>query len=646
MEKGRFIYHLATMSRSHKRFIMLLGDTIVLPIALWSAYVLRLSEWWPQEYLLAGWWLFVVVPAVGIYVFARLGLYRAVVRFMGAQAIWAVVKGVSLLALFLWAAAFVFQLQPFPRSIPINFALVALVYVGGSRLLVRHYYHWFIRNRIEKDAVLIYGAGGAGIQLATALSDGLEFYPVGFVDDDSSLWKSTIKGLPVYAPDSLGVIIKNEGIKHILLALPNAANKQLKKILECLSTYNVHIQTIPSMPDLLSGTALVEQLREVQVEELLGRDPVTPVPELLTKCIVDKTVMVTGAGGSIGSELCRQILEQKPNTLILFEQSEYNLYRIEQELNNKKNEMGLSVVIIPFLGSVVQPNRIRDIFTSFSIHTVYHAAAYKHVPLVEANIIEGVVNNVLGTNAIAEEASMAGVSHFILVSTDKAVRPTNVMGATKRFAELILQALAINSNTVFSIVRFGNVLGSSGSVVPLFRQQIGNGGPITVTHQDITRFFMIIPEAASLVIQAGSMAKGGDVFVLDMGEPVRIVDLARRMIQLAGLELKTQENPDGDIEIQYTGLRPAEKLYEELLLGDDVVGTMHSKIMRANEAYLSPKELDEYIKAISYACEKYDSSEVKLILSQVVEGYTPHVENMANSPLLNNVSKLDVNIKR
>ncbi|MFT5519479.1 MAG: FlaA1/EpsC-like NDP-sugar epimerase [Enterobacterales bacterium] len=643
MEKSRFIYQLATMRRSHKRFIMLLSDIIALPIALWSSYALRLSEWWPEPYLLASWWLFAVTPIIGVYVFARLGLYRAVVRFMGTQAIWAVVKGVSLLALFLWAVAFVFQIQAFPRSIPINFALVALVYVGGSRLLVRHYYHWFVRHRLEKDAVLIYGAGGAGIQLATALSDGREYYPVGFIDDDSSLWKSTIKGLPVYGIDSLEKVIEKKNVRHILLAVPNITNKERKKILECLSRYSVHIQTIPSMPDLLLGKALVEQLQEVEIEDLLGRDSVPPMPELMAKCITNKSVMITGAGGSIGSELCRQVLAKKPKILLLFEQSEFNLYQIEQELQFKKSEFQCDTVIVALLGSVVDRARVHNTLSHFIVDTIYHAAAYKHVPLVERNIIEGVTNNIFGTQVVAEEAARAHVSYFILISTDKAVRPTNVMGATKRFSELILQSLSMDSPTVFSMVRFGNVLGSSGSVVPLFRNQIKAGGPITVTHKEINRFFMTISEAASLVIQAGSMAKGGDVFVLDMGESVKIVDLAKRMVQLSGLELKTEENPEGDIEIKYTGLRPAEKLYEELLVGDNVIGTDHPKIMRANEEFFHADVIKRFLLKIKTACEAGDCSELTLILKEAVVGYRPHdliVDPLSLAVVKSNVVKL------
>ena len=617
------------------------SDAFVLPIALWSAYALRLSEWWPEQYLSVSVWLFLATPIMGIFIFSHLGLYRAVVRFMESQAIWAVAKGVSLLALTLWAIVFVFQIQPFPRSIPINFALVSLVYVGGSRLLIRHYYHWFLRHKLDKDAVLIYGAGGAGVQLATALSDGKEYYPVGFIDDDPSLWKSTIKNLPVYNIEELHHITERDNIKHILLALPNTTNKQRTKILEHLSQYNIHTQTIPSMPDLLSGKASVEQLREIDIEDLLGRDAVPPAPNLLRKCITNKTVLITGAGGSIGSELCRQVLEQEPKILILLEQSEFNLYQIEQELSGQKSEGTLITEISALLGSVNDRGYIRNVFKRFSIDTIYHAAAYKHVPLVEKNIIEGVNNNILGTKVVAEEASSANIPHFILISTDKAVRPTNVMGATKRFSELILQAMSQQSNTIFSMVRFGNVLGSSGSVVPLFRTQIAKGGPITVTHKDITRFFMTIPEAASLVIQASSIAEGGDVFLLDMGDPVKIVDLAKRMVQLSGLELKDEDHPEGDIEIQYTGLRPAEKLYEELLLSHDIIGTQHGKIMRANEAYIPLDEILLHLEKMQAACATHDIITVKSILTKVVSGYQPYndKDNKVTKDKNNNIVK-------
>jgi FlaA1/EpsC-like NDP-sugar epimerase len=647
------ILKMVSISRRNKRFIMVLADLIALPLALWSGFALRLSQWWPQEYLVASWPLFILLPMVGIFIFMRLGLYRAIVRFMGAQAIWAVSKGVFLLALVLWSAAVILQIDPFPRSIPISFALAALVYVGGSRLLVRHYYHWAVKHYENKQAVLIYGAGGAGIQLATALSDGKEFYPVGFIDDDKALWGSTIKSLPVYNPNKAIALIEESSIKHVLLAVADASNSQRKKMLEIFEGYNVHIQTIPSMPELLAGEAAIDQVREVQIEELLGRDAVASMSSLMSKCITGKMVLVTGAGGSIGSELCRQIIQQKPKAIVLLESSEYFLYRIEQELNALLKTAMLNVAIYALLGSVTSRARIAKLMTYYKIDIIYHAAAYKHVPIVEHNIVEGAANNIFGTQVVAEEAAKAGVSHFILISTDKAVRPTNVMGATKRFAEMILQQLATTKTaTVFSMVRFGNVLGSSGSVVPLFRRQIQEGGPVTVTHKDITRYFMTIPEAASLVIQAGSMAQGGDVFVLDMGEPVKIVDLATRMIQLSGLELQTDKNPDGDIEIQYTGLRPAEKLYEELLVGDNVVGTGHAKIMRANEDCLDADTLNSYLLDLQTAISIMDHNKVRSILEQAITGYRPHdtvVDHLADNlptskptkePMQNNIINL------
>jgi FlaA1/EpsC-like NDP-sugar epimerase len=651
------ILKIVSLSRRNKRFVMVIADLIALPLALWSGFALRLSEWWPQEYLFTSWKLFLVLPIVGVLIFMRLGLYRAIVRFMGAQAIWAVSKGVILLALVLWASAFVFQIDPFPRSIPIGFALASLVYVGGSRLLVRHFYHWAVKLYEDKEAVLIYGAGGVGIQLATALSDGKEFYPVGFIDDDKALWGSTIKGLPVYNSNKVIDLIKETSITHVLLAVADASNSQRKKMLGKFDGCNVHIQTIPTLPELLSGKASIDQVREVKIEELLGRDVVASMSSLMSKCITNKMVMVTGAGGSIGSELCRQIIQQKPKAIVLLELNEYFLYKIEKELNALLNEESINTKIYALLGSVTNRNRIAKLIKHFSVDTIYHAAAYKHVPIVEHNVEEGAANNIFGTQVVAEEAAKAGVSHFILISTDKAVRPTNVMGATKRFAEMILQQLATTkTQTIFSMVRFGNVLGSSGSVVPLFREQIKQGGPVTVTHKEITRYFMTISEASSLVIQAGSMAEGGDVFVLDMGESVKIADLAKQMIHLSGLELKTEKNPDGDIEIQYTGLRPAEKLYEELLVGDNVVGTDHAKIMRANEEYLDADTLNTYLSEIQAAIAALDHSKVRDILEKSVKGYRPHEsmvdhlvdiviakeapEETAKEPIQNNIVKL------
>ncbi|WP_245701371.1 polysaccharide biosynthesis protein [Franzmannia pantelleriensis] len=613
---------MAELSRTKKRFIMIAADLVALPLALWSAYALRFAEWWPDRYIDPYWWLFFVTPVVGVYVFARLGLYRAVVRFMGPQALWAVVKGSCLLAVLMWAAAYFYQWQNFPRSIPVNFALVTLVYVGGTRLLVRTYYQWLVRHYTEKQAVAIYGAGGAGAQLALALSSGREFYVAAFLDDDPALWGSTIKGIKVYNPAEFDPLVESLKIERVLLAMPSATKAQRKHALDQLADAPVHVQTVPSMPEIVSGEASLDQLREVDLEDLLGRDPVPPREELLDASIRHKVVMVTGAGGSIGSELCRQIMRGGPKALVLFELSEFSLYSIDQELEQLKQEMGEDFTIYPMLGSVCHRERIEAVIQHYGVQTLYHAAAYKHVPLVEHNILEGIRNNVVGTQVVAESAARLGVERCILISTDKAVRPTNVMGASKRMAELVLQGLAeTTSSTVFSMVRFGNVLGSSGSVVPLFRQQIQAGGPVTVTHAEITRYFMTIPEAALLVIQAGSMAEGGDVFVLDMGDAVKIVDLARRMIKLSGLDVKDDKHPEGDIEVVFSGLRPGEKLYEELLIGDNVVGTAHPKIMRAQEEKLTPTQLTGLLEEIEEAQRQMNCHQACEILKRAVKGF-------------------------
>lgn len=616
-------YRILTMNRNNKKMIMVLADFIALPLALWSGYAMRLAEWWPIDLMITAWPVFLVTPVLGLLIFMKLGLYRAVVRFMGIQAIWAVVKGVALLAMVMWSFAFFFKLEPFPRSVPINFALAALVYVGGSRLLVRNYYHWLLLHYVEKVPVLIYGAGGSGVQLATALSGGKEYMPVGFLDDDKSLWKGIVGGLRVYNPKDLSEVIGQFGVSNVLLALPSISKSQRKSILESLSEYPVHVKTIPSMPEIVQGEAL-DALREVDPEDLLGREPVPPIQDLIDVSIHNKVVMVSGAGGSIGSEICRQVLDSQPKALVLFELSEFALYGIEQELSQRLAQKQLKMPVYPVLGSAVDCKHVERVINHFDVNTIYHAAAYKHVPIVEHNLFQGVRNNVIGTRVMAEAAHKAGIERFVLISTDKAVRPTNVMGATKRLAELVLQDLSSRgSQTVFSMVRFGNVLGSSGSVVPLFRRQIQSGGPITVTHPDITRFFMTIPEAASLVIQAGSMAKGGDVFVLDMGESVRIVDLARRMIQLMGLEIKTPDNPDGDISIEFSGLRPGEKLFEELLIGDDVIGTEHPKIMRAQEEKVSTEVLLEILEGLLEAANEADSEKGRELLQRAVSGFNP-----------------------
>jgi len=562
---------------------------------------------------------------VTLMIFMKLGMYRAVMRFLGTEFVLAVVKGVTISALVLAASVFIFRLEGFPRTVIFIYWMIALIYVGGSRFFVRSF---LIHSRRQgsKKLAAIYGAGEAGHKLSVMLSHNADISPVCFIDDNMSLSGSQINGLRVYHSSELDTLIDALEIDQILLALPNVSRNRRKQIVDLLENHPVHIYTIPAIADIVSGRANVDDIREVEIEDLLGREPVPANEQLLHACVMGKVVMVTGAGGSIGSELCRQIIELKPRKLILFEISEFALYQIEQEIKSiiSASGSGITCELVALLGDIKDKKRISKIVSYFSIQTIYHAAAYKHVPMVEKNILEGVRNNILGTYTAAQAAIEGGVETFVLISTDKAVRPTNVMGATKRFAELVLQGLAIQqSKTRFCMVRFGNVLGSSGSVIPVFRNQIAKGGPVTITHPDIVRYFMTIPEAAELVIQAGSMGKGGDVFVLDMGQPVKITDLANKLIHLSGLTVRNESNPDGDIRIEFTGLRPGEKLYEELLIGDNVAGTEHMMILSAQEVSLGEIELKNYIVALKDAIEHNDVIKMKEILQQAVAGYIP-----------------------
>lgn len=607
---------------------MVVTDIVALQLALWSAYALRLSEYWPSEYLYPAWPIFVITPVIGVFIFIRLGLYRAVVRFMGLRVLQAVATGVFLLVFIQYATSVVFSIAPFPRSTPIIFGLAAWLYLGGSRLLIRSYYHWLISNVISRKPVIIYGAGGAGAQLAQLLHGGGDYVPVAFVDDDGSLHGSSVNGFRVYPPSKLEKLIDEHKVGFVLLALPNISPAQRRVILNQISDLPVQVKMMPSLPEIIGGEA-IDSLREVEIEDLLGRDSVNPIKELVDTSLKNKNVCVTGAGGSIGSEIARQALANGASRLVLYEISEPSLYDIEQELINSVEVAG-SIEIIAVLGSILDKDRLVKVFKKFNIDTVYHAAAYKHVPLVEQNVLQGVRNNSLGTKMAAEAAIDACVERFVLISTDKAVRPTNVMGATKRLAELVLQDLSSNpkNKTVFSMVRFGNVLGSSGSVVPLFKKQIEQGGPITVTHPDITRYFMTIPEASSLVIQAGSLAKGGEVFVLDMGEPVKISELADKMVRLSGLTVKDGNTPKGDIEVVYTGLRPGEKLYEELLIGANVESTVHKKILSAVEEKLSSVELENLLSQIEESIINNDSDALRRLLKLAVSGYQPSIVNI------------------
>ncbi|HFE38477.1 MAG TPA: polysaccharide biosynthesis protein, partial [Gammaproteobacteria bacterium] len=606
---------------------LILMDTVLLPFALFAALFLRYEQFWPNIQNIH--WLFLAAPITALPIFIRLGLYRAILRYMGTKAVFSIIRGVTIATAVLFVISAITNINITWSVFGIYWA-IAVVYIGGSRLILQDLFQTRQKSRLVRDRVVIYGAGSAGIQLATGLFSSQEFVVVAFVDDKSELQGNFIHGIRVYAPAALLTLISNENVSQILLAIPSAPRNVRRKILQDLEPLPVHIKTIPGTVDLIEQRAEVSDIREVDIEDLLGRDPVPPHKNLLDPCIKNKSVMVTGAGGSIGSELCRQIIKLKPTRLVLFEKSEYNLYSIEQELRQiqKQTKHSTPVEIIPILGSITHKKRVTSVLQGFQINTVYHAAAYKHVPLVEQNPIEGIRNNIFGTLAIAEAASACNVETFVLVSTDKAVRPTNVMGATKRIAELILQGLARqqNSSTTFCIVRFGNVLASSGSVVPLFRKQIARGGPVTVTHPDINRYFMTIPEASQLVLQTGALAKGGDVFVLDMGEPIKILDLAKKMINLSGLSIKDDNNPNGDIEISYSGLRPGEKLYEELLIDDNAQQTKHKLIMRAEEMELPWPILKEILNKLDASCHEADFPTIRKLLKNTVAGYCPQCD--------------------
>jgi len=496
------------------------------------------------------------------------------------------------------------------------------LYLLVSRFSARGF---FLGDRRSSDRVrvAIYGAGDAGLQLANALLPGKDYLPVVFVDENPQLHRATISGIKVYPVKQLAGLIERHDIGAVLLAMPSLSNAEQRRIIDELTGLHVRVKVTPPIQSLVNGVARVDDIREIEIEDLLSRDPVAPDASLLSTCIEGKSVVVSGAGGSIGSELCRQIVRLMPRRLVLLERSEYALYAIDQELRAHVKTNGLSIEIVPFMGSISNFEKSREIFQKFEIETVYHAAAYKHVPLVEQNPVEGIRNNVFGTLAFARAAVAAKVKSFVLVSTDKAVRPTNVMGATKRLAELVLQALARQqTSTRFCMVRFGNVLGSSGSVVPLFRRQIAQRGPVTLTHPDITRFFMTIPEAAQLVLQASAMGTGGDVFVLDMGQPVKIADLAKKMIHLSGQEVRSEQHPNG-IEIKFVGLRPGEKLYEELLIGDNVMGTAHPLIMRAQEAEIAWPFLELMLKQLDEACQRSDQEAIRAQLRKIVPEFVP-----------------------
>lgn len=644
---------LLGMNRHSKRVMQVVADVLLIWLALWAAFIIRLgteslvSPFGPYS------WLFIVSPLLSVPLFIRFGMYRAVMRYLGNDALWTIAKAVTLAALLLALVVYWYRDAPetVPRSLVFNYWWLSLVFIGGLRLLMRQYFlgDWYsIGFSLPFSAkgkvlppVAIYGAGAAGNQLLNALRMGRVMKPVAFIDDDEGIAGRVISGLQVFRGSDIQNMIDITGAEEILLAIPSCSRARRKEILGYLEKYSIHVRSIPGFMDLASGRVKVDDIQEVDIADLLGRDPVPAQEDLLSRCITGRVVMVTGAGGSIGSELCRQIIAIKPKAILLLDHSEFNLYSILGELERRVSRESLSVEIIPFLGNVRNQKQMFGLMSRWRVDTVYHAAAYKHVPMVEHNIAEGVYNNLIGTLCAAQAALSANVSSFVLVSTDKAVRPTNVMGSTKRLAEMALQALSKESsivlfgdgdiaprlnNTRFTMVRFGNVLGSSGSVIPLFHKQISSGGPLTVTHPNITRYFMTIPEAAQLVIQAGSMGRGGDVFVLDMGEPVRIAALAEKMIHLSGLSLKTETNPYGDIAIEFTGLRPGEKLYEELLIGDNVSPTQHPMIMSASEDFIEWEQFKDSLSLLMDAVSSEDFSRVRQVLRKLVSGYSPEGE--------------------
>ena len=611
--------------RSAKQLVVIGLDLVLSVLATWLAFSLRLDTLHLPDALQMR--VYVIAPCLAIPVFIHFGLYRAVFRYTGQAALMATAKAVAVYALALSAVLVSVQWTMVPRSLGILQPLVFLILVATSRALARFWLAGMGQaGEGAAGRLLIFGAGTAGVQTAVALAVSRQFTLVGFVDDDPAKCGRSINGVPVWPASAVAERIASERVTDILLAIPGATRERRKAIVDALKALPVHVRTLPSMQDLASGRVKVQDFRELDIEDLLGRDPVPPRADLLAQDISGQVVMVTGAGGSIGSELARQIFAQHPKTLVLLDHSEFALYTIHQELLTLRAGVLADITLVPVLARVSDNAHMKALCLRHRPATVYHAAAYKHVPLVECNPGQGVLNNVFGTLSVAAAALEAQVGRFVLISTDKAVRPTNIMGASKRMAELVLQALAQRhggpDSTCFSMVRFGNVLGSSGSVVPFFRQQLAAGGPLTLTHPEVTRYFMTITEAAQLVLQAGAMGQGGDVFVLDMGEPVKILDLAHRMVQLAGLSVRDAAHPGGDIEIAITGLRPGEKLYEELLIGDNPQSTLHPRIMKAHEDMLPWDVLQEHLSALRTAAVAEDEAHIRAVLAACVQGFS------------------------
>ncbi|RKG31913.1 polysaccharide biosynthesis protein [Acinetobacter tianfuensis] len=609
------IRSIASLPRRQKQIVLVLMDICVLPLMMWLAYAIRLAR--PNVQVMQGldaWYIYVGI--FGIAIFALLGIYRAIVRSFNEDYLLRILIGTFIQIVALYTikklnVAFI------PMSIPLMYGFMLFSYMWWSRAVIRYATLKTFAKKQTRKRVAIYGAGLAGQQIAAALNRSDDYLPVCFIDDKKSLRSQSLSGLKIYSPKKAQTKLGKFGIEEVLLAMPSVGRARKKEIIESFDSADVKIMELPGVTQLVDGQVQVSDIREVDIIDLLGRDPVPPKPELLEKNIKNKVVMVTGAGGSIGSELCRQIVKHQPKLLVLFEMSEFALYSIDRELQAS------DIQIIPVLGSVTNQSKLERILQQYAVQTVYHAAAYKHVPLVEANPFEGIYNTSIGTQRSVDAAVNQNVETFVLISTDKAVRPTNVMGASKRMAELYCQGLAsTNPNTQISIVRFGNVLGSSGSVVPLFKKQIAQGGPVTVTHPEVTRYFMTIPEAAQLVIQAGAMGTGGDVFLLDMGEPVKIVDLAKQMIRLSGFK-PVDEKGLGDIKMEFTGLRPGEKLYEELLIdAENVDLTDHQRIMKSYEFFYSILEIQAiYKKMVELCIDENDYSQLNSILLDYVSGF-------------------------
>jgi len=609
--------------RGVKRSVVMTVDMLSALLATWAAYSLReVTLHWPVG---TQWWVYLSGPILAIPIFIRLGLYRAIFRYTGLDALVTTGLAVALYALLHLAVLQWYMWPVFPLTLGVLQPILFLLLVGISRAFARFWLAGISFGKsINQGRMLIYGAGTVGVQTSSAMAIAGNLKLFGFVDHDPAKIGQTINGVRVFAPDEVPAVVRKFGITDVLLAIPSANRQHRNQIIQRLRTLHVHTRTLPGLSDVASGRVTLQDFQELDIEDLLGRDAVPPQSELFANKLVGQTVMVTGAAGSIGSELCRQILQENPQRLLLLEHSEFGLYTLHRELQAWCLAQGSSVELVPLLASVVNRRRLDWICTTYQPHTIYHAAAYKHVPMVECNPSEGMFNNVFGTLNMAQAAAAAKVHSFVLVSTDKAVRPTNLMGASKRMAELVLQALVSQAepgSTCFSMVRFGNVLGSSGSVVPLFRDQLARGGPLTITHPDVTRYFMTIPEAAQLVLQASAMATGGEVFVLEMGQSVKIIDLARQLVELSGLQVCDAQQPDGDIEFSFIGLRPGEKLYEELLIGDNPTATAHPRIMKAREAFMPWADLQSQLQLLQQAGDAEDLQAIKAVLLTCVKGF-------------------------